>query len=75
MNITWNQILRYLKVSELTLPWDYLDNEVPYYILPDLDESEGSKSFNPKLMMKYGQKKPKNKITSDNTFEEVWQSL
>lgn len=69
MNITRNQILRYIKVSELTLPWDYLDIEVPYYTLPDLDECEGSKSFNPKIMMKYGQKKPKNKVNLENTFD------
>jgi len=31
-----------------------MDTEVPYYTLPDLDEHEGSKSFNPKIMMKYG---------------------
>lgn len=57
--MTCNQIQRFIKVTGLDIPPDYLNTKVPDYDLPDLDENDGARNFNPKLMLKYGLKKSK----------------
>lgn len=42
MKMTCNQIQRYIKVTGLDIPPDYLNTKVPEYDLPDLDENDGA---------------------------------